>query len=592
MCIFLSATRDNFLTGTNIRTILLTSAVSAIIAVPLGMLLQAGGVDFSVGSTLGIAVILGGRFMSDYGWHPLIACLAVIGVCVGIGAFNGVLCARLRLSPVVVTIGMLFLLRGLTFVLNAGNVRRSFGRGFSYLGRSHWVVLDIPTPVLVAAVWSTALLVLWYRTRWGRHAHAGGIDEDAAVFAGIDVVRSRTSLYTLTAVAAGIGGLIQLSRLDSAPAATGVNLELEVLTAVLLGGVAFSGGFGSAANVLVGVVFLTTLGNGLIQYRVDPNWTRVVEGAVLVASAAFQVAIVKAARRRRSVALDSDRPEPSPSRTPPDVAPIEPHNDAAERPPSISVRRISKRFGAITALDDVSFDVHPGEVVALLGDNGAGKSTLVKVLTGVHRPDEGSMAIGGADVDPRSPMEARELGIEAVQQTLGVVSLFDASQNLFLGRELVTGGVVGQAVGWIDRTEQMDRTRLELARLSVTVADLSAPIASYSGGQRQSIAVARASLWASAVVLLDEPTAALGVEQSEQVLSLVRRLADNGAAVVLVTHDMAQVQQVCDRVVVLRQGNVAADEPVSPETTVERLVGLITGAITADARPAVRGERP
>ncbi|MEM8924429.1 MAG: ATP-binding cassette domain-containing protein [Actinomycetota bacterium] len=583
LCLFLAVSRENFATGTNVRTMLLTSAVALIVAVPLGMLLQSGGVDFSVGSTLGVAVVTGGRFMSDYDWHPLLASLAVLVLCAGIGAVNGLLCARWRLSPVVVTIGMLFLLRGVAFVLNGGEVRRSFGRGFSYLGRSRWVVLDLPTPVLVAAIWAAVLLAFWYRTRWGRHAHAAGIDEIAAVSAGIGVARSRFGLYVLTAVGAGIGGLIQLSRLDSAPPVTGQNLELEVLTAVLLGGVAFSGGYGSVANVIIGVLFLTVLGNGLIQYQVDPNWSRVVEGSALVASAGFQVAIVNAAVRGASGraaagAPDSDTAVDDP---PPEVS-------VATAKAVLEVRHVTKRFGAVTALDGVSMTVRGGEVVALLGDNGAGKSTLVKAISGVHRPDDGGFVVNGHPAAPGSPAEARALGIEAVQQSLGVVGLFTAPENLFLGREPTTGGIIGRRLGWIDRRRQRRETEEALARLRVRIADLDAPVVALSGGQRQSVAVTRASMWATAVVLLDEPTAALGVEQSAQVQTLIRRLADGGAAVLLVTHDMPQVLAVCDRVVVLRQGRTVADEAVTAATTVEHLVGLITGATAAESVRAAR----
>ena len=574
---FLALTRDTFLTVTNIQTMLLTSSVSIIIAVPLGMLLQTGGVDFSVGSALGLAVVVGGKFMADLGWHPLLACAGVLVISGFVGAFNGTLCARWHLSPVVVTIGMLFLLRGLAYVITGSEIPHDFGRGFSYLGRSRTVLFDIPAPVLVAAAWSGVLLVLWYRTRWGRHAHACGAGEEAAIDVGINVTRSRLSLYVLVSVGAGIGGLIQLSRLDSAPAVTGQNLELEVLTAVLLAGVAFMGGHGSAANVVTGVLFLTVLGNGLIQYRVDTDWSRVVEGAVLVSSAAFQVAIVRAARRQRprpadvEVAGGGEAPTVVGRR----ASGLEP---GAE--PVLEVHGATKRFGPVVALDDVSMGVHAGEVVALLGDNGAGKTTLVKALTGVHALDEGSVVVRGREVELHSPLDAQALGIEAVHQRLGVVGIFDAAENLFLGREPLVSNRAGRRIGWIDKRHMRSETAGELQKLRVRIPDVRTPVAALSGGERQSVAVARAGRWARSIVLLDEPTAALGVEQSAEVLRLIRDLATAGTAVLLVTHDMPQVLDICDRAVVLRRGRVVADEPVDRSTSVERLVGLITGAVS------------
>lgn len=596
---FLSLTRDNFFTAANVRTMLLTSAVTIIVSVPLALVLQSGGVDFSIGSALGLAVVLGGRFMADYGWHPVVASAAVLVILGLVGAFNGLLCARWRLSPVVVTIGMLFLLRGVAFVLSGAETRRGFGRGFSYLGRSRWVVFDIPTPVLIAAVWSAVLLVLWFRTRWGRHAHASGAAEEAASVGGINVPKARHSLYVLTALGAGIGGLIQLSRLNSAPPVTGDNLELEALTAVLLAGVAFSGGLGSAANVITGVLFLTVLGNGLIQYRVDTNWTRVVEGAVLVASAGFQIAIIRAARQQRAAPMAAGgRVEAEPAVTTSraagaaadlDLSPTpaggklrgpDPETETGPRHgvPALEVSNAAKHFGPTTALEDVSFEVWPGEVVGLLGDNSAGKSTLIKALTGVHRLDRGQIRLFGFEAAFESPSDAQAAGVEAVQQQLGVIPIFDASENLFLGREPVTRIPALCRIGWIDRRRMREVAVAELSKLRVRLADVHAPMSALSGGQQQSVSVARASLWATSVVLLDEPTAALGVKQSAEVHRLIRRLADEGKAVVLVTHDMPQVLEICDRAVVLRHGKVAAVETINEHTHVDRLVAHITGS--------------
>ena len=573
----LALSRDRFLTVTNIHTMLLTSAVSIMIAVPLGMLLQSGGVDFSVGSALGLAVVLGGHFMADFGWHPVLACIAVVVILGFVGMVNGTLCARWHLSPVVVTIGMLFLLRGVAFVITGSEIRRDFGRGFAFVGRSRTVPFDLPAPVLWAAVWSGVLLVLWYRTRWGRHAHACGAGEEAAVDVGINVTRRRRSLYVIVSIGSGLGGLIQLSRLDSAPPVTGQNLELEILTAVLLAGVAFMGGHGSAANIITGVLFLTVLGNGLIQFRVDTNWSRVVEGAVLVSSAGFQVAIVRAARRQRPRPAERDDLDGRAA-----LATVKPRSAQvrSDSDPVLEVDGATKRFGPVVALDGVSFGVHPGEVVGLLGDNGAGKTTLVKALTGVHALDEGAVIVRGREVELRSPLDAQSLGIEAVHQRLGVVGIFDAAENLFLGREPLVSNVLGRRIGWIDKRYMRSEAAAEVQKLRVQIPDVRAPVASLSGGERQSVSVARAGRWAQSIVLLDEPTAALGVEQSAEVLRLIRDLAEAGAAVLLVTHDMPQVLEICDRVVVLRRGRVVAIEAVDQDTSVERLVGLIMGAIS------------
>jgi simple sugar transport system ATP-binding protein len=251
--------------------------------------------------------------------------------------------------------------------------------------------------------------------------------------------------------------------------------------------------------------------------------------------------------------------------------------------PALEIRGISKSFGGLQALDDVSFTLDRGEVVGLLGDNGAGKSTLVKCICGTHRPDSGEILIDGEPVNFHRPEQARAHGIETVFQELALVETLDVTSNLFLGRELAVENVLGQLVGWSNRRKMERETRETLDGLGIRIQSLRTPVGSLSGGQRQSIAVGLAVAWGRHIVLLDEPAAALGVEQAAHVLELIEGLSDHGVAAVLVSHNMQHVLQVCTRVVVLRHGRKVADEPIG-NLTGRDLVGFITGA-----REAVRG---
>ncbi|MFD7550207.1 ATP-binding cassette domain-containing protein [Streptomyces sp. NPDC059578] len=264
---------------------------------------------------------------------------------------------------------------------------------------------------------------------------------------------------------------------------------------------------------------------------------------------------------------------------------------AQPAPPVLALRGVSKRFGAVQALTDVELEVHPGEVLALVGDNGAGKSTLVKTIAGTHLPDDAVGAAGGGiEWDGRpvrldSPRAARELGIATVYQDLALCDNLDVVGNLFLGRERRRHAV-------LDEIGMERRARELLTSLAVRVPNLRIPVAALSGGQRQTIAIARALLGAPRLVVLDEPTAALGVEQTAHVLDLVERLRERGLAVVLVSHDMAGVLAVADRVAVLRLGRNNGDFPVAT-TTQEEIIAAITGATdNAVTRRAARGAEP
>lgn len=240
--------------------------------------------------------------------------------------------------------------------------------------------------------------------------------------------------------------------------------------------------------------------------------------------------------------------------------------------PLLSLREVSKTFGAVRALDDVTLDVWPGEVVALLGDNGAGKSTLVKVLAGVHTPDSGRVRFKGQDTEIVSPSASQALGIATIFQDLALCDNLDVVGNLFLGRE--EGGLLLSE-------EAMEREAWRLLRqLSAKIPSVRIPIASLSGGQRQTVAIARALIGDPAIVMLDEPTAALGVAQTREVLNLIARLRENGHGVVLITHNMADVMEIADRAVVLRLGRNNGVYDVAT-TSHEQIVAAITGAHAA-----------
>ena len=238
--------------------------------------------------------------------------------------------------------------------------------------------------------------------------------------------------------------------------------------------------------------------------------------------------------------------------------------------PILEVRQLNKSFGPVHVLHDVDFNVYPGEVTALVGDNGAGKSTLVKCIAGIHGIDSGEIRFEGKPVTMSDPRVPTGLGIEFVYQDLALADNLDITQNMFLGRELTSGGV------FLSDGQMEKQARSALESLSVrTVSSVRQQVASLSGGQRQTVAIAKAVLWNSKVVFLDEPTAALGVAQTKQVLDLVRRLADQGRGVVLISHNMNDVMAVADRVAALFLGRVAAEVKTS-ETTTSQIVELIT----------------
>ena len=244
----------------------------------------------------------------------------------------------------------------------------------------------------------------------------------------------------------------------------------------------------------------------------------------------------------------------------PDLAPM--------REPVLSLRGISKHFGAVSALTDIDLDVHAGEVVALVGDNGAGKSTLVKILAGAHQPSSGTIAFQGKSVTLPDPAAALGLGIATVFQDLALCENLDVVANIFLGREL--------SPVRLDEVSMEIRAWTLLNELSARIPSVREPVASLSGGQRQTVAIARSLLLEPEVILLDEPTAALGVAQTAEVLNLIERVRERGLGVVMISHNMEDVRAVADRIVVLRLGR--NNGIFTPDASNQELVSAITGA--------------
>ncbi|MGN7251164.1 ATP-binding cassette domain-containing protein [Arthrobacter sp. SAFR-014] len=251
------------------------------------------------------------------------------------------------------------------------------------------------------------------------------------------------------------------------------------------------------------------------------------------------------------------------------------------RQPILQARNLVKTFGRVVGLDGVSLDLYPGEVLAIIGDNGAGKSTLIKCLTGAEVPDSGELFVSGQPVHFKRPQDARVHGIETVYQNLAVSPALDVASNLFLGREERLAGPLGKLFRVLDTKGMRRKAKEELTRLGIsTLQDVTVPVENLSGGQRQAVAVARAAAFGSKVVVLDEPTAALGVRESNQVLQLVRDLRDRGLPVILISHNMPHVFDVADRIHIQRLGKCAAT--ITPQShSMTDAVAIMTGAATA-----------
>jgi fructose transport system ATP-binding protein len=254
--------------------------------------------------------------------------------------------------------------------------------------------------------------------------------------------------------------------------------------------------------------------------------------------------------------------------------------------PLLEARGLVKKYGQVVALNGADFELFPGEILAIIGDNGAGKSTLIKALSGALQPDEGEMRLEGDRVHFRSPLDARRAGIETVYQELAVAPALDIASNIFLGREARRRGPFGLVLRLLDKPAMRREATRHFAELQIGVQSITQAVENLSGGQRQGVAVARAATWAKRLVIMDEPTAALGVKETRQVLDLIRRVRDRGLPVILISHDMPHVFELADRIHIMRLGRRVA--VVTPKThTMPEAVAIMTGATPSELDAAM-----
>lgn len=538
---------DNFVViGVNSTSILIA-------VLGTSALLIAGYVDLSIGSM----VALIGIITAKVAVLTQNAALAVaVGLSLGflLGLLNGLLVRRLSISPLIVTLAMLALYGGLAFVVSSTAVY-GFPPGLLELGRGK--ILGVQFTVLIAVCVFIIGAFILTSTVTGLRIYAIGGDPRAAELCGIPVGKTVVGLYAANGLLIGLVAVLIAGRLGSITPTIGVRFELDVLTAAILGGVAFSGGAGRPLGIAIGVATIGILNAGLIFVGLQSWWQSIAVGSMLLlALTTDQLAIgMRRKRARAATASFGVAAVLPPTSTGDDLAGI-PQEDA----PVFAIDGARKSFGAVTALEEAGFTVNKGEIVCLLGDNGAGKSTLVKIISGAIQPDAGAMTLEGRPIAFNSPQDARAAGLETVYQDLALCPNLSVAHNMILGREATR-----RWLGFLpvrDDRKAAEQCRLRLAALGVTLRDEDVLVRSLSGGQRQSIAIARSLGEHVKLICLDEPTAALGVKQTAQVVNLIRSIAAEATGVILVTHDLATVRALADRIVVLSLGRVAYDGPV------------------------------
>ncbi|WP_413741458.1 ATP-binding cassette domain-containing protein [Sodalis sp. RH15] len=568
VAVFGVATPD-YLSPANLLNIGQQTAVIATVAYAMTAVIICKGIDISVGSVLAASGILAALVMQSTGMPGWMAIIAVVLIGAVFGLLNGVLISYINISPFVTTLAVYAFARGVALSFSGSQSISIDSPLYLWFGSTD--IAGVPVSLVVAVVLALLWLFLLNRTIFGRWLYATGGNEDAAKASLIPVRKVRTLIYVLAGASAGLGALLTTGRVGSAQPLAGIGLEFSAITAAIIGGARLAGGKGSILGTALGALLLGVVNTGLSFLQVSQQVNYFFTGGfVLIAVLLSQ----REAFHGWKVSRLFDRGTRS------HFPRVEP--ETGQR--VLELKGISKIFPGVKALSEVSMNLRSGEVVALVGENGAGKSTLVKVLSGIHQPEEGSLWLDGQHVILASPADSRRAGISIIHQHFSLIPELSVAENLALAQAHLPKrfGVA------LNRKLMRNRAKMLIDELQLGISP-DAKVANLTIGQCQMVEVAKAMMADAWLIVMDEPTSALTNPERDQLYLLIERLIKRNCSVLYISHKMQEIYTLASRAVVLRDGKHAGEAAI-PATSESALINMMVGRDIGNVFPWSKAE--
>lgn len=560
----------------------IASDVSFLLLPALGVtiVMLTGGIDISVGYVSSLAGIITGLLLVNGTAIPL---AVVAGLLTGalVGFLNGFFVVKLHIPAIIVTLGAMQIARGVGILITEGEPLYPFPKAYTNFGQG--TLGGFPITALISLAALAFMYILLHHTRYGYWLSALGGNSEAVRRAGLRNDFLQWSTFVISSGLAALMGILFSARLATAKPGLGAYWEMRSIIATIIGGTSLFGGIVTVIGTFFGATVMGMLSDVLVILRVGQFWQDIVIGGLIVAAVGFDAYrrritfIPEKTKRLLQKEAKVERPD---LRLVFEGAGIDQSKTKIETSGDgkfiLELKNISKFYGYVQALDNVDFKLYRNEVIAIVGDNGAGKSTLLKIATGAETPSEGEIILRGQKVEFKEPRDAASQGVIALFQDLSLINTEDISSNLFLGREPVKWKIL------VDKKKMLNGAQKMLAGLKIKIPSAKTVVQYLSGGQRQGVAIGRAVSLGASILFLDEPTAALGVDESQRVLTLVEELKAIGCSIVIISHNLLHVFAVADRIFVLRGGkNVGIFN--KSETDPDEVVAAITGAKMIEA---------
>ena len=539
-----------------------------------------GGLDLSVGATGGFAAMCAALVMQNMGMDSpaafAVGVIIMIVVGVVVGAVNGFFIGYMGISPFMTTLATKAICGGATLAISANSRVIVSNAAFLWLGATRIdiplgsTVAKLPVSLLLAVVAIVFAFVLIRKSTFGRKLYAVGSNMTAATCSGIKSKRVIFSAYVINSVMMCIAAIIWVGRSSAATPTQGEGFEFQVLTAVILGGTSLAGGSGTILGTCLGCAIYATIYTGLSMMSASQAFIYVIQGVLIITSVYIDVRMNMGGKKVRK-----SKTEKVKSEAVPEAAHGKAENDEvcklvdANEQKVLELRSISKEFPGVKALSDVSMTIERGKVHAIMGENGAGKSTLMKILTGVYTKDGGEILVDGHPVSIKNPNEARRLGISIIYQEMAQVPLMTVAQNIFLGKELK-----GKVPFLLDRATMRKESRKLLDDFGLYM-DVETLIQDCRVGQQQMVEIAKAISAKAWVVVMDEPTGAISEEDTKRLFNLIAELKAQNVAIVYISHRMAEIFEIADRITILRDGQHILTEDVAKITEKELVRAMV-----------------